>query len=109
MYPLTTQAIDTGTIQLHFGFDLLEKIAGIAASAARQWDAAEIHFETASKQADEMPHKIDRVEVRYWYARMLLERGDVPKARVLLNEAADGYRTLGMVRHLQMAEKLVER
>jgi len=40
---------------------------------------------------------------------MLIDRddpGDHEKARALLDEAIDGYRTLGMPRHLEMAEEL---
>jgi len=110
LYPLTTQAIDTGTIMLHYGcFDLFEKIAGIAATAARNWPAATAHFENALKQAEAIPHKLDQCEVRYWYGKMLAERnapGDRDKARQLLGEAIEGYGTLGMPRHLEMAKTL---
>ncbi len=34
--------------------------------------------------------------------------GDHEKARELLEEAIDGYRTLGMPRHLEMAKKLLD-
>jgi tetratricopeptide (TPR) repeat protein len=109
LYPLTTQAIDTGTVMLHFGFDLLEKIAGIAATAAHDWPAAETHFENALKQAEAIPHKLDQCEVRYWYGKMLTKRGspgDRDKTRQLLDEAIDGYRSIGMPLHLEMAEEL---
>ena len=110
LYPLTTQAIDTGTVMIHYGsLDLLEKIAGIAATAARNWPAAAAHFENALMQAEAIPHKLDQCEVRYWYGKMLTERnapGDRAKARQLLGEAMDGYRTIGMPLHLEMAEKL---
>ena len=110
LYPLTTQAIDTGTIMLHYGcFDLFEKIAGIAATAARDWPAAAAHFENALKQAEAIPHKLDQCEVRYWYGKMLAERsasGDRERARELLSDAIKGYRSIGMPLHLEMAEEL---
>ena len=56
-----------------------------------------------------IPHRLQQPEVRRWYARMLIERdesGDRDKARQLLGEAIDGYRALGMPRHLEMAEEL---
>jgi len=109
LHPLTTQAIDTGTVMLHFGFDLLEKIAGIAATAARNWPGAAAHFEIALKQAEAIPHKLDQCEVRYWYAKMLVERsasGDRERAREVLSDAIKGYRSIGIPLHLEMAEEL---
>ena len=94
---------------VHFGFDLLEKIAGIAATAARDWPAADTHFENALKQAETIPHKLDQCDVRYWCGKMFTERGssgDRDKARQLLGEAIEGYQTLGMPRHLEMVKTL---
>ena len=73
------------------------------------WDASQEHFETALKQAHELPHKIAQPEVRRWYARMLLERnavGDRDKAQTLLGEATEMYRTIGMPKHLEMAKEM---
>jgi hypothetical protein len=51
-------------------------------------------------------------EVCRWFADMLLRRnaqGDRDQAHHLLGQAVDGYRRLGMPRHLRMAEvRLVE-
>ena len=72
-------------------------------------EAAQSHFETALKQAHELPHKIAQPEVRRWYARMLLDRntpGDRDKARILLGEATEMYRTIGMPKHLEMVAKM---
>ena len=110
LYARYNTAIDTGTIMLHFGFDLLEKIAGIAATAAGDWSAAESHFENALEQAETIPHKLDQCDVRFWYAKMLTTRGapaDRDKSRKLLGEAIDSYRRLGMPGHVEMAEKLL--
>ncbi len=49
--------------------------------------------------------------VRRWYARMLLERnapGDRDKARTLLGEATEMYRTIGMPKHLEMVEGMLK-
>jgi hypothetical protein len=48
------------------------------------------HFETALKQAHELPHKIAQPEVRRWYARMLRDHktpGGLDKARTLLGSS----------------------
>ena len=73
---------------------------------------AEAHFETALRQAHELPHKIEQPEVRRWYADMLIERGapgDIEKARQLLGEAIEMYRAIGMPRHIELAERVLAR
>ena len=84
-------------------------MAAIAAACGRSWAAAEEHYETALRQAHEMPHRIAQADARRWYAQMLLDRnesGDRGKARQMLTEGMDLYRELGMPRHLAMAEGL---
>ena len=86
-------------------------VAGIAAACGQHWDAAQEHYETALTQAHDLPHKIAQPEVRRWYAQMLLDRnapGDRDKARTLLGEAIDQYRTIGMPKHLAMAEGMLK-
>ena len=71
--------------------------------------AAETHYQKVLKQAHEIPFRSEQAEVRRWYAQMLLERnaaGDHDKARALLGEASEMYRTIGMPKHLEMAEKM---
>lgn len=90
-------------------FRLWQMVAGIAASGGGHWDAAQEHFETALKQAQELPHVIGRPETRRWYAQMLLDRnaaGDRDKARAFLGEATEMYRAIGMPKHLEMVEKM---
>ncbi len=56
-----------------------------------------------------MPHKIAQPDVRRWYAWMLNDRnepGDRDKARTLLGEAIEMYRTIGMPKHVEMAERM---
>ena len=50
--------------------------------------------------------QIAQPETRRWYAQMLIDRdvaGDRDKARTLLGEAVELYRTIGMPMHLEMA------
>ena len=91
---------------------LTETFAGIASAAGAQWDSAEPHFETALQQAHDIPSRISQPETRRWYAWMLIERdaqGDRDKARTLLTEAIELYRTIGMPKHVEIAERMLER
>jgi DNA-binding NarL/FixJ family response regulator len=52
---------------------------------------------------------MERPQVRHFYARFLMERGgsgDAERAGTLLDEAAVGYRSIGMVRHLEWVDTL---
>lgn len=71
---------------------------------------SEQHFDTALRQAHEIPHRIEQPEVRRWHAWMLLDRaapGDRERASQLLTEAIALYRDFGMPRHLELAEALL--
>ncbi|MBI5114979.1 AAA family ATPase [Candidatus Poribacteria bacterium] len=108
-YPLALEAIATGNVLRPCYAGLVQTTAGIAAMTARQWEKAEEHFETALRQAHELPFRTEQPEVRRWYARMLIERNgkaDRGKARSLLAEAVAMYRQLGMPKHLEMVESL---
>jgi tetratricopeptide (TPR) repeat protein len=110
LYPLVAEAIDTRALLIEFGAGLLQTAAGIAAAAGRQWNKAEEHYQTALRQAHEIPVVMEQPEVRRWYARMLIDRnapGDRDKARQLLAEAIAMYRHIGMPKHLDMAEALL--
>ena len=103
LYPRVRAAIDHGLV-IAWSLALWQMVAGIAAAAGEQWDTAQEHFDTALRQADDIPHKIAQPEVRRWYARMLLDRdkaGDKEKAGTLLDEAIAMCGTLGMPRHLE--------
>ena len=94
---------------ISFHLRLWQMAAGIAATGGKQWNAAQEHFETALREAYELPNVIGQPEVRRWYARMLLNRddpGDRDKARTLLGEATEMYRTIGMPKHLEIVEKM---
>ena len=111
LYPAVQEILARGMI-FSFSLGLVQRAAGIASACAGEWDTAEGHFETALRQAHEIPHKIEQPEVRRWYAWMLLERrapGDIGKARQLLGEAIEMYRTIGMPKHVELAEALLAR
>ena len=110
-YPLVREFIETTGVMLDvLALRLLERIAGIGAAAGGRLDLAEACFETALRQADELPCVIETAETRRFYAEMLLERnarGDRDRAHSLLDEALLVYRRIGMPRHEQLARALV--
>ena len=108
LYPLMREPLENVKCSSH-GALMPETAAGIAAACGRAWDAAEAHFRTALRYAREFPHKLEEPQIRYWYAKMLIERsasGDREKARELLNDAIRGYRSISMPLHLEMAKEL---
>jgi tetratricopeptide (TPR) repeat protein len=110
LYPLVLEAIDMDVVMRWQDERLLQTVAGVAAAAAGQWEKAEEHYQTALRQAHELPAKLEQPEVRRWYARMLLDRdapGDRDKAFRLLTEAIAMYRQIGMPKHIGMAEALL--
>jgi class 3 adenylate cyclase/tetratricopeptide (TPR) repeat protein len=118
LYPLVAEAIDTRALLIELGVGLLQTVAGIAAAAGGQWEKAEEHYETALRQAHDLPFVIEQPEVRRWYARMLIDRArsgdpstgsgrDREKARQLLTEAITMYRRIGMPKHVEMAEEML--
>ena len=108
LYPLCAEALQTGTVVDWWGRALVQRVAGVAAANAGEWRRAEEHFETALRQAHELPFLSEQPEVRWWFAKMLRERretGDSDRADALLREAAAGYREIGMPRHVAMVEE----
>ena len=103
LYPLLPELLQTGTV-ITYG-------AGIAAAAGGRWSDAEVHFERARQQADEIPHRIDQADVPRWWAWMLLERdgpGDHDEARELLGHARGIYDEIGTPIHVKIANELME-
>ncbi|MGA9722099.1 MAG: hypothetical protein WBQ86_06585 [Candidatus Binatus sp.] len=111
LYPLACELISTGAVDLWPASRLTQTIAGIAAAAARQWGAAEDHFEIALRQAESFPHRLEEAEIRRFHAMMLIDRaapGDREKARTMLGEALETYTRIGMPRHIDMTQTLMD-
>ena len=110
LYSLARELVDTGAVVLWPIFRFTHTIAGIAATAARQWKAAEEHFQTALQQAESIPHLLEQAEIRRFHAMMLIDRagkGDREKARGFLVEALETYTRIGMPRHIEIARTLL--
>jgi hypothetical protein len=72
-----------------------------------RWEDAEAHFARALHDVEAVPDRLDEPRVQYWYARMLVDRGepgDREKARALFEKSLEGYRRLGMPLHVGWAE-----
>ena len=109
-YSLIRELVDTGAVVLWPIFRFTHTVAGMAAAAARRWEAAEDHFQTALKQAKSVPHRLEQAEIHRFHAMMLLDRsapGDREEARRLLGEARETYTRIGMPRHIRIAEALL--
>jgi tetratricopeptide (TPR) repeat protein len=110
LYPCMTQLLDAGAF-FPWMLGLTERFAGMAAAAGQQWDLAERHFESALRQAEEFPHRVEAPHVQRWHAHMLLQRdaeGDPVRARALLDSARASYDELGMGMYAKLVESLVE-
>jgi tetratricopeptide (TPR) repeat protein len=110
LYPLVRELLDTGAVALWPISRFTQTIAGIAAAAARQWDAAEERFQMAMHQAEAFPQILEQAEIRRFHAMMLMDRaasGDRDKARTLLGEALESYAQIGMPRHVGMTSTLL--
>jgi tetratricopeptide (TPR) repeat protein len=82
LHPLALESINTtGSLMRWADGRLLQSVASMAAAAGGQWEKAEEHYETALRQAHEIPTVIDRDAP-----------GDRDKARELLTEAIAMYR-----------------
>jgi tetratricopeptide (TPR) repeat protein len=111
LYPLVLELIATGTVWLWPISRLTQTIAGIAAAAARQWDAAEEHFQIAMQQARSLPNVLEHAEIHRFHAMMLIDRdgpSDREKAQTLLREALAAYDRIGMPRHIDLAQTLLD-
>jgi tetratricopeptide (TPR) repeat protein len=111
-YPVMRELIDTGAICLPMIARFSQTAAGIAAAAARNWDAAGNHFRIAMQQAESYPNVVEQADIRRFHAMMLLDRAapdDRKKAQMLLDEALVSYKQIGMPRHVDMTQALMDR
>jgi hypothetical protein len=114
LYPLARELIGTGAVTLWGIPRFTQTIAGVAAAAARQWEAAEGHFQIARQHAESFPDRLEQAEIRRFHAMMLMDRaapGDREKARTLLSEALASYTHIGMPHHIhiEMTQSLLNR
>ena len=110
LYPLARELIDIGALAIFPIFRFTHTIAGVAAAAARRWEAAGQHFETAMQQAESFPNLLEQAEIRRFHAMMLINRaasGDREKAQQLLKKALESYTQIGMFRHIELTQALL--
>jgi tetratricopeptide (TPR) repeat protein len=111
LYPLACELIGTGAVVLWPISRFTHTIAGVAAAAVRQWDAAEEHFQIAMQQADSFPNRLEQTEIRRFHAMTLIDRAapdDREKAQTLLREVLESYTLIGMPRHVEMTQTLLD-
>jgi hypothetical protein len=88
-----------------------QRVLGMTVATLGRLDEAEVHYEAALREIDELPNKVDAPRTRYWYAKMLADRGrgdDRTKARTLLGTALQEFRESGMVPDRDPAIALLE-
>jgi hypothetical protein len=64
LYRLVRELIETGAVALWPISRFTQTTAGIAAAAARQWEAAEGHFQIALQQVESFPDRLEQAEIR---------------------------------------------
>jgi len=110
LYPDVRELIHTGTIFVQILSRFPRTVAGISATAARNWNVAEEHFRIGLEQAEALPNQLEQTDIRRFHAMMLLDRaaiGDREKAQMLLKEALETYTHIGMPRHIEMTRTLL--
>jgi tetratricopeptide (TPR) repeat protein len=111
LYPLARELVDTGAVALWQIFRFTHTVAGMAAAAAHEWEAAEDHFQTALQQAESFPHHLEQAEIRRFHAMMLMDRaapGDRERARRLIHQAWETYEHIGMRAHCEISQTLLD-
>jgi hypothetical protein len=71
---------------------------------------AEEHFRIGLEQAQALPNQLEQAEIRRFHAMMLIDRaapGDREKAQTLLREALESYTQIGMPRHIDIVQTLL--
>ena len=113
LYPSCVSYLGTGVIDY---WSIVpgnpQTVAGIAAHAAGLRDRARDHFETAIRQADELPHRLLQPTARYWYGRLLVDDphpAEQARGRAMIEAAATDFRSLEMVTYANLAEQFLRR
>jgi tetratricopeptide (TPR) repeat protein len=109
LYPLTQSRLQGGFVLRGFDARLLPLLSGVSAAAGSLWDEAAEHFRVARGQAARWgPRTV--ADVDYWEGWAAMKRGtDAARAEAqrLLSDAKDGYRSIVMPRHADMAQRLL--
>jgi predicted ATPase len=112
LYTSCVSYVGTGTIVEWPSIDPRspQTVAGIAAHAAGLRDRARDHFETAIRQADELPLRLLQPTARYWYGRLLVDDphpAEQARGRAMVDAAATDFRSLEMVIYANLAEQFL--
>jgi hypothetical protein len=110
LYPLALGLVNTGAICVLIMSRFPQTIAGIASTAAYNWEPAEEHFEMAMQQAESFPNVLEQADIRRFHAMMLIDRavqGDRARARALLGDALQSYQRIGMHGHAELTQALI--
>jgi len=117
LYPAMQELATAGIGVQDFTYGFHQRFAGMAATAAGEWDAAEVHFQMALELADHLGHRVEMARVRYGYARMLLSRAasadgdsaaDRKRATAMLAAARDSSEEMGLAGLIKMLEALTD-
>jgi hypothetical protein len=111
LYPLVRELLATGAFLFWPICRFTQTVAGIAAAAAHEWETAEDHFRTALQQAESLPHGLEQAEIRRFHAMMLMDRAapdDRKRARRMLADARETYTRIGMHRHSEITQALLD-
>jgi hypothetical protein len=76
----------------------------------QQISSSEERFQTASRQADFFPDRLEQAETKRFHAMMLIDRGgptERERAQPMLGQALETYTHIGMPRHLEMIQTLM--
>ena len=84
--------------------------AALAADAAGLVDQSREHFDTALRQARDVPIRILQPTVLYWHGRSLstaADTADRSRGRAMVEAALTDFRALEMVLHANLAERFL--
>jgi hypothetical protein len=112
LYPSCVNYLSTGMMISYWSIvpGNPQTAAGIAAHAAGLRDRARDHFETAIRQADELPLRLLQPTARYWYGRLLVDDShpaEQARGRAMIESAATDFRSLEMVTYANLAERFL--
>ncbi len=112
LYPLTLASVQNGRVYttVTVGPSSPQLAAALAADAAGLVVQSREHFETALRQAHEIPIRILQPTVLYWYGRSLSSGEDVAertRGRGMVEAALTDFRALEMVLHANLAEQFL--